>query len=92
MRRPDGTSWNNKRPAGVARIVQVCEYGVEAAFNMATNILANDPSRPEFSNEATHFRPEMSRVALSAATAGDAERLTGIPTADKVDVVDSVMA
>ncbi len=49
MIRPDGTSRNNKRCRGVAESVQVIEYGVEAEFNVAKNVLANDPSRPELS-------------------------------------------
>jgi len=91
MIRPDGTSWNNERPAGVACNFQVREYGVEAEFNMATNILGNDPSRPELSNESIHLWPEMSRVRCAALVAGDAEGLAGIAAADKVDMRDSVM-
>src|ERR1700733_6968213 len=91
MRRPNGASWNNERPAGVARGFQVREYGVEAAFNMATNVLANDPSRPDFSYESIHFRPEMARIGLASLFACDAEGLAGIAPANDVDCFDSVM-
>lgn len=92
LRRPDGTSWNNERPRGVAKGFQLIEYGVETEFNMSTNILANDPSRAEFSYESVHFRPEVARVALSALSFCDAEGLAGIAPADEVDRVDVVMA
>ena len=75
MRRPDGASWNDNRRRGVARSFRVIEYGVETEFNMATNVLANDPSRPDLSYESMHFWPEMARVVYSALFAGDAERL-----------------
>src|ERR1700722_3678160 len=91
MRCPDGTSRNNERPAGGVRSVQVREYGVEAAFNVATNVLANDPSRPDFSYESIHFRPEMARIGLASLFAGNAEWLAGIASADDVDRSDAVM-
>src|SRR5258706_13491285 len=74
MRRPDGTSWNNRRCRGVTGVVQISQYGVEAESNVSSNVLANDPSRPEFSNESMPFRPEVARAALRS---GDAERLAG---------------
>jgi hypothetical protein len=76
---------------GVAFRVQVAEYGVETEFNVASNVFANDPSRPDFSNESIHFRPEVSRVVLAALLAGDAERLAGIAAANEVDLGDAVM-
>jgi hypothetical protein len=91
MRRPDGTSWNNKRPAGVARSFQVSEYGVEAEFNMAINVFANDPSRLEFSYESIHFWPKVSWIGLPALPPGDAEWLAGIAPAYDVDVADVVI-
>lgn len=91
MRRPDGTSRNNKRCRGVTCIVQVIEYGVEAEFNVSSNVLANDPSRPKLSYESMHLRPEMTRVMVSASHSGDTEGLAGIAAAEKVDVGDAVM-
>jgi hypothetical protein len=70
---------------------QVSEYGVEAEFNMSSNVLANDPSRPDFSYEAMHFRPEVARVLYSALVACDAEGLAGIAAAEEVDGRNSVM-
>jgi len=91
MRRPDGTSWNNERPAGVTRCFQRRKYGVEAEFNVAINILANDPSRPDFSYESMHFRPEVTRIGFSSFLPSDAEGLAGIAATDDVDGFDSVM-
>ena len=85
MRRPDGTSRNNKRCCGVVGMLQVSEYGVEAEFNMASNVFANDPSRPDFSYEAIHLWPEMARVFNSLLISGDAEWLAGVAAADEVD-------
>ena len=67
------------------------EYGVEAEFNVSSNVFANDPSRPDFSNEAMHFRPEMTRVAFAELASGNAERLAGIPAANEVDVSNVVI-
>ena len=47
-------------------VVQISQYGVEAEFNVSSNVFANDPSRPDFSYEAMHFRPEVTRVAFAA--------------------------
>jgi hypothetical protein len=91
VRRPDGTSWNNKRCCGVARSFQVIEYGVEAEFNVTSNIFANDPSWPDFSYEAMHFWPEMSRVLISALFTCDAERLAGVASADEVNLGNMVI-
>ena len=91
MRRPDGASWNDKRRCGVARMRQVIEYGVEAEFNVASNVFANDPSRPDVSYESMHLRPEVTRVVYSALVACDAEGLAGITAADDVDGRNSVM-
>ncbi len=91
MRRPDGTSRNNNRRCGVAESFQVIEYGVETEFNVSSNVLAYDPSRPEFSYESMHLRPEVTRVAFAALLSGDAEGLAGVAPADEVDVGDVVM-
>lgn len=58
---------------------------------MASNVLANDPSRPDFSYEAIHFRPEVARIVVAALFSGDAKRLAGIAAADKVNSVDMFM-
>jgi len=52
---------------------------------------SDDPSRPDFSYEAMHLRPEMARVFCSALISGDAERLAGITAAYEVDRWNSVM-
>ena len=91
MRRPDGASWNNKRRCGVAFRCQVIEYGVETEFNVSSNILANDPSRPDFSYEAIHLRPEVARVGFPELLSCGAEGLAGISAADNVDGRDVVI-
>jgi hypothetical protein len=80
----DTARWNNKRPAGVSFSLQCREYFVETEFNVSTNILANDPSRPQLSYKSMHFWPEMSRVFFASLTTCNAERLTGIPSNDDV--------
>jgi hypothetical protein len=58
---------------------------------VASNILANDPSWPEFSYESVHFRPEVTRIVVTASLSGNAERLAGIAAADKVNGWDVIM-
>lgn len=43
----------------------------------ASNILTNDPARPDVANNAQHFRPEVAVIHRSASLSCHAERLTG---------------
>lgn len=86
MRGVNGASWNNKRPDGVTLSFQRCGNLVETKFNMSSNILGNDPSRPDLSYKTMHFRPEVSLIRRPTPFSGNAEGLAGIAPADKVDV------
>jgi hypothetical protein len=81
----DGTSRNNKRPAGVAETFQVSEHFVEPQGNVASNVLANDPSGSRECNDSAHLRPEIAVIFMRSLRAGVAEGLTGITAADEVD-------
>jgi len=80
----DTARWNNKRPDGVSFSLQCSEYFVETEFNVSTNILANDPSRPQLSYKSMHFRPEMSGVFFASLTTCDREGLAGVSADDNV--------
>jgi hypothetical protein len=81
----DGTSRYNKRPDFVADTLQVRYTLVEAHIDEASNILANDPTRPELVNDTEHFRPEVTVIFRAPALPGNGERLTGEPPTDKVN-------
>jgi hypothetical protein len=70
VRRPNGASWNNKRPDGEAVIFQLCGNGVETEANMSANILGNDPAGACFSNDSTHLGPEVTRVFFAELPSG----------------------
>src|SRR5689334_20200144 len=55
----EGTSRNFKRwPDFVVQGFQVSHHRVEFGAVEASNVLTNDPSRPEFGNNSAHLRPE----------------------------------
>ena len=85
VRGVDGRSWNNKRPDGEAVSFQVCGHVVETESNVASNVLANDPSRPDASYNSTHLRPEVPRVGLPAPPPGGGKGLAGVPPANNVN-------
>jgi hypothetical protein len=85
VRRVNGASWNNKRPDGEAFSFQRCGNLVETEFKMSSNILGNDPSRPDFSYKSMHLRPEMSFIFCAELFSGDAEGLAGVSAANKVN-------
>jgi hypothetical protein len=70
MRGVNGASWNNKRPCGVTLSFQVRKHVVEAHADVASNVLSNDPSGPEFSHEPIKFRPEVAVIFLASALPG----------------------
>jgi hypothetical protein len=85
MERPDGASWNNKRPAGVALSFQVRKHVIEAHADVASNIFSNDPRGPELSHEPTKFWPEMAVIFLASALPGRGERLAWVSAANNVN-------
>jgi hypothetical protein len=78
VRRANGASWNNKRPDGEAFSFQRCGNLIEAEANMSSNILGNDPSRPDLSNKAIHLRPEMSFIFFATPSSCHAEGLARV--------------
>jgi len=85
VRGVNGASWNNKRPAGVTLSFQVRKHVIEAHADVASNVLSNDPSGPEFSHEPTKFRPEMAVIFLASSLPGSGERLAGVSPANNVN-------
>jgi hypothetical protein len=83
--RIDGTSRNNKRPRGVAEILQVSQHIVECQRDDANNVFTNDPSGSCECNDAAHLRPEVAVVSLGRLLAGGREGLAREPTADEID-------
>jgi hypothetical protein len=81
----DGNSWNIKRPCGVAESFQVRKHIVEAHADVASNILSNDPSGPEFLDKTSKFRPEVAVIFLAKSSPGRAERLARVSSANNVD-------
>lgn len=73
----DGTSWNNKRPAGVARGFQVKEHSIECQVDDASNVFADEYSGSFLLNKARQDRPEVAVVFLRKLAACDAEGLAG---------------
>jgi hypothetical protein len=80
----DGTSRNNKRPAGVADSFQVRKHVVEFHSDDASNVLAKNPSGSRFANNAQHFRPERAVICRASSLPGNAERLARKSTCDEV--------
>jgi hypothetical protein len=81
----DGTSWNNKRPCGVAECVQVRKHFVEAQTDVPSNIFSKHPSGPEFFDKTTHFRPEVTVILRASTLPGCTEWLAGVSPANKVN-------
>tara|TARA_R110000765_G_scaffold21896_1_gene56277 strand:+ start:383 stop:598 length:216 start_codon:yes stop_codon:yes gene_type:complete len=70
MRGVDGTSWNNKRLAGVVRTFQVRKHLVEAHVDEASNIFANNPTGSDFLYKPEIFRPEVTVILIAFALPG----------------------
>jgi hypothetical protein len=88
----DGTSWNNKRLAGVARGLQRRKQIVEFQIDDSSNVLANDPSGSEFFNNAQHLRPEVAVICRASALPGVREGLTGEAPGNDVNAPDSALS
>jgi hypothetical protein len=79
-----GHSRNNKRFPGVAESFQVSKHVVEAQRDVASNVFAKHPTRPEFSYKPSKVRPEMAVISLASSLAGVTEWLAGIPACNDV--------
>lgn len=85
VRRTDGTSRNNKRPAGVAKRFQVSEHSVESQCDESRSIFSKHPSGPDVRNDVAHSRPEPSGVASSPPPAGETDGLARESATDEID-------
>jgi len=85
VRGTEGTSRNNKRPAGVAEAFQVSKRCVEPHSDDSRHILSNNPSGSEFFNNAAHFRPEVTVIILASSLPGNGKWLAGESSANKVN-------
>ena len=75
-----GTSWNNKRPCGVAFTFQVKQHFVETQGNVTINVFANDPRGSFACNNFKQERPDVSVVFFSFSKSGDTEWLAWVST------------
>ena len=66
-----GTSWNNKRPCGVALTFQVSEHFVEAQGNVTINVFENAPRWSLVCNNSKDVRPDVAVVFFSFPKSGD---------------------
>jgi hypothetical protein len=66
-------------------IFQVREHLVECQRDDASNVLTNDPTGPEFVDNAAHFRPEVTVVSLRELGAGNGKRLAREAASEEVD-------
>jgi hypothetical protein len=71
----DTASWNNEALNLVSFRLQVSKHRFECQIDDSNNILTNDPSRPEFSYDSKHFRPEITVISKASSLPGRAERL-----------------
>jgi hypothetical protein len=85
VRSSDGCSRNNKRPRGVAEILQVSEHIIECHCDEPSNVFANDPSGSRECNDAAHLRPEVAVVLFAFLLSSDAEGLAREATTDEID-------
>ena len=76
----DGTSWNNKRLAGVTFGFQVRKHCVEPHANVSINIFANNPSGAFCLNNGKYFRPDVAVIFFASLLPGDTKWLAGIAT------------
>jgi hypothetical protein len=73
----DATSRYNKCPAGVVEGFQVSNRTVECHGNKSSNIFSNNPSWPEYLDNASYLWPEVAVICFAFALPGNTERLAG---------------
>jgi hypothetical protein len=88
MRGLDGASWYNKCLAGVVFSFQISKHLVERQVDDPSNIFANDPTGPCFSNNPKHLRPEVTVILIASSLPGKTERLAWESTRKEVEVFD----
>jgi hypothetical protein len=85
-----GTSWNNKRPAGVADSLQVRKHSVEFHADDSSNVFSKHPSGSCLRDNAEHFRPERTVICRASALPSVAERLARKSPCDEIDSIEVV--
>lgn len=60
--RSNGTSWNIKRPCGVAHGLQIGKHSIESHVGNSNNIFSNHPSGPTLFDNPEIFRPEVAVI------------------------------
>tara|TARA_R100001129_G_scaffold3648_1_gene3522 strand:+ start:498 stop:974 length:477 start_codon:yes stop_codon:yes gene_type:complete len=73
-----GTSWNNKRLAGVVFSFQIRKHFVETHRDVTSNILCKHPSWPALLYNSEHLRPEVTVILLASSESGIGKRLARI--------------
>ena len=88
----DTASRNNKWDGAVSDAFQVRKAALEAHLlvNKASDIFANDPSRPYVFNKGSHDRPEIAVIFRASLLPGSGPRLAREPTADEVNSSKSI--
>jgi hypothetical protein len=84
--RTDATSWNNKRPRGVAFAFQVVQHLVESHANVTINVFENAPSGSFVCNNSKDFRPDVAVIFRASLLPCDTEGLAGISSCEDVTV------
>ena len=85
MRGVDTASWNKECLAFVSFRFQVRKHLVECQIDDSRHIFTNDPSGPEFSYDAEHFRPEVTVIVLASALPGKGKGLAGESAGNNVN-------
>lgn len=80
----EGDSRKVNRPCFVTLAFQVSQHRVEVN-EYPRHILTQYPAGPQFRNNASHLRPEVTVVARASSLPGQGERLAGEAPANKVN-------
>jgi hypothetical protein len=93
-RRTEGFKTHHGRPAGVACSFQVTDDPISAFILEVRNVLNEDPTGSEFSDDAGVLKPETASLKESTffASGCTAEVLAGETTADEVNWLEVVLA
>jgi len=78
MESTNGTSRYNKRPAFIPRPLQISLHTGESHSDVPNNVLTNNPSGPEGTHEAQHFRPDPTVICLASSLPGQTFTLARI--------------
>jgi hypothetical protein len=85
------SSTHHERPSGVAERLQVSENPVRACSPQTRHVLSQYPSGSQLRHQPGKLSPETRALAQldSELLPGDADVLTGEPSADEVDSLES---